>query len=340
MSQEWNNTSDPNNPQQGPKPTSSTPASTYQPQQTSSGNSGRPKRNNTWLYLGIIGVLLAFNIFLFLNNNKKSEQRDAALVERDSANATRDALNTEYQAAIARLDQLNTTNAQLNNEIKDKDGSLQQLRSQLQAIMKKEKKSEAEVRRAKELIADLNKKIDGYEARIAELEGQNKALTEQNTSLTAEKEQMKTENTGLQEKVKLGAVLHASNIRMEAINLKRNGTKEVGTAKARKTDMLRVVFDIDENRIAESGTKELLLRITAPDGRLLSNAAYGSGVTTTEDGQQLSYTIAKQVNLTTNTPVRNVNVDWNQESDYQKGTYAIEIYNSGFRIGGGSVTLK
>lgn len=339
MSQEWNNTSGENNPQQDPKPTSSTPASTYQPQ-SGTGNSSRPRKNNTWIYIGIIAVLLAFNIFLFLNNNKKSEQRDAALIERDSANNSRDALNTEYQAAIARLDQLNTTNAQLNNEIKDKDGSLQQLRSQLQALMKKEKKTEAEVARAKALIAELNRKVDGYEARIAELEGENRSLTEQNTSLTAEKEQIKTENTGLQEKVRLGAVLHASNIRMEAINLKRNGSKEVGTARARKTDMLRVIFDIDENRIAESGNKELLLRITAPDGRLLSNAAYGSGVTTTEDGQQLSYTIAKQVNLTTNTPVRNVSVDWNQESDYQKGTYAIEIYNSGFRIGGGSVTLK
>ena len=135
-------------------------------------------------------------------------------------------------------------------------------------------------------------------------------------------------------------MLHASNIRMEAINLRRHGTKESETSKAKRTDLLRIKFDIDENRIAESGSKEILLRITAPDGRLLSNAAYGSGVTTADDGQQLSYTLARQVNLTTNTPVRDVSVDWNQDSDYQRGTYAIEIYNSGFRIGGGSVTLK
>ena len=73
---------------------------------------------------------------------------------------------------------------------------------------------------------------------------------------------------------------------MEAINLKRGGKKEVETSKARRADMLRVVFDIDENRIAESGNKEIFLRITSPDGRLLSNAAYGSGVTTADDGQQ------------------------------------------------------
>jgi len=341
MSQEWNNPTG-SNPQQQPQPqsTPAQPASTYQPQSAGTPPAGKPKRNNTWIYAGIIALLIGTNVYLFMNKNKISEQRQTAIVERDSAVTSRDALSTEYQAAIARLDQLNTTNAQLNNEIKDKDGSLQKLRDQLQVIMSKQRRTAQDNAKAKALIAQLNSKVESYESRIAALEGENRELTTQNTTLAEEKNQIVTENTGLQQKVKLGAVLHASNIRMEAINLRRNGTKETGTSKAKKTDMLRVIFDIDENRIAESGSKELLLRITAPDGRLLSNAAYGSGVTTTEDGQQLSYTLAKPISLTTNTPVKNVSVDWNQDSDYQRGTYAIDIYNGGFRIGGGSVTLK
>lgn len=338
MSQEWNNPT--GSTSEGTQPASSQPASTYQPHSASTTPAGRPKRNNTWIYLGIIAVLLGTNIYLFMNKNKIAEQRQSAMVERDSAVTTRDALSTEYQAAITRLDQLNTTNAQLNSEIKDKDGDLQKLREQLKGIMSKQRRTEADNVKARSLIAQLNAKVSNYESRISALEGENKELTARNTSLAEEKEQVITENTGLQEKVKLGAVLHASNIRMEAINLRRGGAKESETSKAKKTDLLRIKFDIDENRIAESGTKEILLRITAPDGRLLSNAAYGSGVTTTEDGQQLSYTLAKQVNLTTNTPVRDVAVDWNQDSDYQRGTYAIEIYNAGFRIGGGSVSLK
>ncbi len=339
MSQEWNNPTG-NTPDDKPKPTSSQPATTYQPNTTSTTPAGRPKRNNTWIYAGIIALLLGTNIYLFMNKNEIADQRQTAIVERDSAITTRDALSTEYQAAITRLDQLNTTNSQLSDEIKDKDGDLQKLREQLKGIMGKQRRSESDNAKARELIDQLNSKVTSYESRIAALEGENKELTTKNTTLTEEKEQVITENTGLQQKVKLGAVLHASNIRMEAINLRRGGKKEDHTSKAKKTDMLRVVFDIDENRIAESGSKELLLRITAPDGRLLSNAAYGSGVTTTEDGQQLSYTLSRQVNLVTNTPVRDVAVDWNQDSDYQRGTYAIEIYNAGFRIGGGSVTLK
>jgi len=334
MSQELNNPTgfNPQQPQQ--------PASTYKPASGNQAPAGPPKKNYTWVYGGIIALLLGTNVYLFVNKNKVTNEKQDAIVARDSAVSTRDALNTEYQAAITRLDQLNTSNNQLSNEIKDKDGELQKLRSELQGIMSKNKRSESENARAKSLIAQLNSKVSNYESRIASLEGQNKDLTNQNTQLNQQNQQVSTENAGLQQKVKLGAVLHASNIRLEAINLRRHGTKEKETTKARKTDLLRVIFDIDENRIAESGTKEVMLRITAPDGRLLSNAAYGSGVTSTEDGQQLSYTLSKQVNLTTNTPVHDVVVDWNQGDDYQRGTYVIDIYNAGLRIGGGSVSLK
>ncbi len=315
------------------------PASTYRPQ-GGAGNNNTPKRSNTWVFLIIIAVLLGACVYLFVTRNSVTQERETAMVERDSAINTRDALNTEYQAAIARLDQLNTTNDQLSNEIKDKDGELQKLRSELQSVMSKDKKTAADYQKARELIAKLNQRVSSYETRIAELEGQNKELTTQNSALNEENQRVSGENTNLQQKVKLGAVLHASKIRLEAINLKRGGKKEVETSKARRTDLLRVKFDIDENRIADNGSKEVFIKITAPDGRLLSNAAYGSGVTTMDDGQQLSYTLSKQVNLTTNTPVHDVVVDWNQDSDYQRGTYAIELYNAGFRIGGGSVVLK
>ena len=38
--------------------------------------------------------------------------------------------------------------------------------------------------------------------------------------------------------------------------------------------------------------------------------------------------------------VKDVTVDWNQDGDFQRGTYKIEIYNSGYMVGSGNVTLK
>ena len=35
-----------------------------------------------------------------------------------------------------------------------------------------------------------------------------------------------------------------------------------------------------------------------------------------------------------------VNVEWSQNSKFQTGDYKIEIYNNGFKIGEGNVTLR
>ena len=40
------------------------------------------------------------------------------------------------------------------------------------------------------------------------------------------------------------------------------------------------------------------------------------------------------------TKVDDVVVDWNQDSDYKAGDYKIEIFQGGFAVGSGNVTLR
>ena len=61
---------------------------------------------------------------------------------------------------------------------------------------------------------------------------------------------------------------------------------------------------------------------------------------TTAKGDHLSYTIAKSIALTQNQKVAGLTADWNQNGDYAKGGYKIEIYHDGYNIGNGEVTLK
>ncbi len=299
-----------------------------------------PKNKNTWIYLTIIAVLLGLVIFLFFNNAHVADQRNQAFMERDSATLDRDNIRSEYDAALARLDQLVTKNAEMDSMINNRDGEIAHLKKQIQDIITKSNASESDLKKARSLIATLNAKVKSYEERIAELEGENSRLSNLNEVVAQERDSAVTENIGLQQKVRMGRVLHASNIRLEPIDLRKNGRKEVGTSKAKRTDIFRVTFDIDDNRIAEDGVKDLYLRIIGPDGNLLSNAAYGSGVTTTYEGQSLNYTLMKQVSLKQNQKLNNVIADWNQESDYAKGDYEVEIYNDGFKIGSGHIKLR
>lgn len=301
----------------------------------------QPKKNNsTWIFLAIIAVLLGLVIYLFFNKARVADQRDLAFMERDSATLDRDNIRSEYDAALARLDQLVTKNAEMDSMINSRDGEIARLKKQIQDIITQSNASEADLKKARSLIATLNAKVKSYEERIAELEGENSRLTNLNQVVSQERDSTVTENVGLQQKVRMGRVLHASNIRLEPIDLRRNGKKEVGTSKAKRTDIFRVTFDIDDNRIVEDGVKDLYLRIIGPDGNLLSNAAYGSGITSTYDGQQLNYTLMKQISLKQNQKINDVVADWNQESDYAKGDYEVEIYNDGFKIGSGNIRLK
>ena len=312
----------------------------YQQNTSAESNEKRPRRNNTLIYAGIIAVLLGVNIYLFMSKNKVSTERDDAYSQLDTVSTDRDNMRLEYDAALARLDMMVGKNAELDSMVTGKDSEIGRLKSQIQSILSNSRANASDLSKARTLITQLNRKVRSYEERIAELEGENTRLNEYSETITKERDSTVTTNIALAQKVRLGAVLHASNIRMIPLDIRKSGKVEKETGKAKRVDVLRITFDIDENRVAENGVKDLYLRITGPSGNLLSNAAYGSGVSTTYDGQTINYTLAKQVNLKQGEPLSNVIVDWNQESSYESGDYKIEIYIEGYKIGGGSVHLK
>ena len=73
------------------------------------------------------------------------------------------------------------------------------------------------------------------------------------------------------------------------VGLHERGSKEKETTTARKVDKLRITFDL-ENRIAPSGSKEIFVCITAPDGTQVAVEALGSGKFVTRDGVEKLFT--------------------------------------------------
>ncbi len=306
--------------------------------QTPQNNQG--KKNNTIIYWVVIVVLLAGCVYLFMSKNKLAADKDLALKQQqqtiDSVKTDRASLQSDFDAASAKIDQLVSQNSKLDSALQGDKAAMAKLQSQIKTILSNKNATQAELNKAREMITMLTDKTKAYEARIAELEKENTQLTGENKQLTKERDSTVENNIALK---KAGSVLHASNIRMDAIHKRRNG-KEKETTKAKKVDVLRITFDIDENRIAESGTKQIFLRIVAPDGSVMSSPSNASGVMTSAKGEQVKYSVLKDIMLTQNVPVKNVVVDWNQDGNYARGTYNIEIYNEGYKVGGGSVELR
>ncbi len=307
-------------------------------QSTPQNNAG--KKNNTIIYWVLIIVLLFGCIYLFVSKRNMAADNALSMTQAqqrlDSVKTDRASLQTDFDAASAKIDQLVSQNSRLDSALQGDKQAMAKMQAEIRTILSNKNATKAELAKAREMISSLTDKTKAYEARIAELEKENTTLTGENKTLTHERDSTGTQNVALK---KAGSVLHASNIRMEPIHKKRNG-KEKETTKAKRVDEFRIKFDIDENRIAESGTKQIYLRIISPDGNIMTNSANGSGMLTTSKGGQLSYSIESDIALTQNQPVKDITVDWNQTGDYNKGTYTIEIYNEGFLVGSGTVTLK
>jgi hypothetical protein len=298
------------------------------------------QKNNSIIYWVIILILLSACVFLYLsrNNMAKEKQTDEITFQKqkDSISTDLNALQTDFNAASAKIDQLVSQNANLDSALQGKNNEMAKLRGDIRGILSKNNATKEELKRAAEMINSLKDKSKQYEERIAELEKENQVLTGKNEVLTKERDSTVGKNIALK---KIGSVLHASNIRMEPIHKRRNG-KEKETSKAKKVDILRILFDIDENRIAESGNKAIYIRMIAPDATIMGNPANISGMMTIATGGQLGYSMVKEIALTQNEKIKDVAIDWNQEGDYKKGQYTIEVYNEGFKIGSGTVTLK
>lgn len=184
--------------------------------------------------------------------------------------------------------------------------------------------------------------IESYTAEIEKLQGENVQLTEKNRVVTQERDVV-TKNydsakTVIKQKediIDVGSTLHASNFDM--IGLK--GSKEKVTYKAKQIDKLRVSFDVDQNRITPTGAKDIYICITAPNGSPVAVEALGSGKFVTRDGVEKLFTKKTTINYVQGES-QHLNVEWEQNSPFQSGTYRIEIYNNGFKIGEGTRTFK
>lgn len=281
----------------------------------------------------IIFLILAATFYSCKSNDKAAAPPPVG-PSYDSLKAVHDSLVSQFNASGSRVDELSTRAMVLDSAVQRKDAEIARLKKEVKSLGRKNKTLAAKYRKNESLVAtlknELGEKEQSVSASLALLRAEKDKLSQQLADILAKYNSLK----------ELGSVLHASNIRLEALHLKHNGKKEKRTRKARKLDVLRIHFDIDENRIAEDGIKKLYLVVTGPDDKLLSDGGNSSGSITTRSGQVVRYSLVKEISLRQNEPVNNVSVDWKETGSQEKGTYSISFYNGGYKIGSSNVILN
>ena len=132
-------------------------------------------------------------------------------------------------------------------------------------------------------------------------------------------------------------MLQLRNIAVEAISKKKNG-KEVTEKRVKKAESLRISFETGDNKVLETGSVSLYVRILNPKGETISVADQGSGTLKLADnGENVQYT--KKADFDWSQTNKKVVVYWSQNVK-DAGTYKVEVYQSGYIIGQGQVELK
>ncbi len=292
----------------------------------------------------VVGLLGTWGYIIYDKNQTKQtiDQKETVIA---TTSTQRDQLQKELEDAASRYDMLKTSNSRKDSAITAKDRDIEEKKGRITQLLSKANASQAELAEAKRLISSLNGDIEGYKEQVTVLQQQNTHLTAEKAIVTQQRDraQKDFDSSTLvikqkEDVIDVASTLHASNFSIVGVNEKSNG-REKTTTTAKRVDKLRISFDLDENMITQSGSKELYVCITSPDGTPIAVQALGSGTFTTRDGIEKAFTQKVDVNYTQNKR-QTVSFDWKSNADFATGNYKIEVYNNGFKVGEGYKALK
>ena len=312
-------------------------------------NKPERKDNRSIIYGVLAAALIGTWGYIIYDKSKSGEKIEQLQSQYTTTDSARTVVQDMYNMSLGRLDSLTGINQSLTDSLSGRNGEIAQLKNEIRGILNNKNATAAELSRARRMIEELNGKIGDLAVEVDRLKGENTQLVARNEQVTQEKQVVETNlatttaekqvlDSTLTSTVDIASTLHVSSIAIKALDEKKSG-KEKEVEKAKNVDKLRIMFNLDPNRIAQAGEKELYVAITAPDGTPVSVPAYGSGnFNTREEGDK--FFTSKVVVQYDPAKANNVSFDWKQDKKFTTGNYKIEVYHNGFKIGEGTTSLK
>jgi regulator of replication initiation timing len=297
-------------------------------------------RTKNYTIIVLLAALAATWIYMLWDKSKNQDKIETQATQIQALDADKASLQEEFDLAVLRLDSLTNNNAYLADKVTEQQRDLEVQKAAIKKILNEKNITKTSLDQARALVSELNNKIGSLENQIAVLKQENMELTQANTVLQGEKEGLEQDlskstakNAALSEKVDIGSTFSASSIQISSIDVKASG-KEKATTSAKRVDKLLVRFDI-ENRIAPSGPADMYLIVTDPSGKVITEE--GMMFATREEGKR-AYTALIPVNYEKGT---RQNVEFPvRTGQYNKGTYRLEIFHNGLKIGERNCPLK
>ncbi len=304
-------------------------------------NSNENSRRKQGIYLALILLLVAVNGFLFYSNYKSSGEKDELTKERDELLEQKaifeqkiDSLQESLQASMGK-------NEQLDSLLQLRVAELNKMKANYSRLMSKKNAEVSELNKElKEKIKEIDRLKRQYEQELAEWREKYAILEEEKSNLEDTLQGKQTKIRELNKKINRGEILSAVNIDAYGVKI-RSGNKQKRTDRAKRTDKIVVCFNVATNRLAKPGMKEIVLKITGPDGSTLAIQSQGSGSFRLADTDEQSlYTKKMMIDYDPDQADKEYCAEWPQENGFQSGTYRIDLYQDGYLIGTSQLELK
>jgi regulator of replication initiation timing len=304
--------------------------------------SEQPNRNNKLFYVLFILLLLGFNVFMYLNNRQVNTEKNEIVDQKAKLDSTYNLLKRDFEKVTAKNLELEGIDESKDSLIAILRNALDNKRRELETkYLNKETLTEAELKDAKRLIAELQTEKKEFMNLIERLRKDNEYLARSIDTVKGnlreretENNSLKTENNSLRES---GSILSLSNIIVTGFNSKGK-TKEVATSNVKRIDFLKICFDINKNAITPVGQNLIAYRILSPNNTILLDLTKGNGLLRNQEtGIDIKYTNKVEFNFNGD---RQATCDkYYPVLSLEKGVYTIEFYNKGYLIGGHKFTL-
>lgn len=255
-------------------------------------------------------------------------------------------LEAELGTALTRLEEINKELEVKIQEIEKLGGNVEEL-EKAKAEVEKELKSVR--KRNDKAILELKDRVEGYtellklkDEEIVKLQSLNKELFTENKSLKTKQNvlsdsinRLSQNKQELASKVAIASQLKAENILVAAVNGK--GKEREAPFRNRQLEKLKVEFNIAENKVAPIEGKKIILQVYDENGQPIFDVAKGSGTFLVE-GKEQFYTSAQEI-LFDNTKQK-LTFFYEKGSDYASGTYTVDIFTDGYKMGTMQFTVK
>lgn len=216
-----------------------------------------------------------------------------------------DSIRIEYEAAKNKVEELR-------RELKEQNKLSQARIAELQK----------EIATLKEIMRHYVEQINELNQQNQELREKNETLQQRNSELSSKVAETKSQNEVLSQRMQLAEKLNVSSVNFQALNKKGKVEKKIA-----KAAQLAVTFTIPQNNSTPVGRKTIYLRITTPEGNLLS----GNGITFPFEGTTLEATAQKDVEYEGN-EIPDVVIYWNNNATLTQGSYRVELFCDEYRL--------